>query len=164
MSIYQEKLSAIIPAVSYAGSNKQYINNQLYLGLTAGLATGAAGVSQLFMAILEQLLKTKPWAGACLKEEDSQTSSDERNEAVQRRQTFQWMLDQLIHNTYTRKNFTETGGWVQYPEALKWAAKDFETNGLASFAVTYPVVGFSTLLVFGEKTGAFAVNLLHQIV
>ncbi|KAL5114799.1 hypothetical protein ACEQ8H_007292 [Pleosporales sp. CAS-2024a] len=38
-SIYREPLVAVIPALQYHGSNKKYINEQLYLALTARLAT-----------------------------------------------------------------------------------------------------------------------------
>ncbi|KAF2438357.1 hypothetical protein P171DRAFT_526050 [Karstenula rhodostoma CBS 690.94] len=47
MSIFNEKLNAILPAVHYDGPNKKYINEQLYFALTAGLAQGAAGIAQL---------------------------------------------------------------------------------------------------------------------
>jgi hypothetical protein len=152
-SIYREPLTAVIPALQYNGSNKKYINDQLYLALTARLATGAAGISQLFMAILQELLSTKSWAGADLAA--AQSGSNEHNEIVQRRKTFQWMLEELVQNTWTREDFKETGVWVKYPQALSWAAKDFEDNGLASFAVTYPAAGFNNLLILGERTGAF---------
>ncbi|KAF2467615.1 uncharacterized protein BDR25DRAFT_291529 [Lindgomyces ingoldianus] len=159
MSIYKEKLKAIIPAVHYEGSNKKYINDQLYLALTAGLQTGAAGVAQLFMAVLEEILKTKPWAGAGL--QDSQMSAGEQHEALQRRQTFRWMLDQVVQNTRTRQTFTEVGDWVKFPEALTWVAEDFKKNGLASFVITYPAVGYTNLLSLGHRTGAFPVEMVR---
>ncbi|KAF2871800.1 hypothetical protein BDV95DRAFT_572859 [Massariosphaeria phaeospora] len=161
MSIYKEKLKAIIPAVRYEGSNKAYINDQLYLALTAGLATGAAGIAQLFMAILNEILRTKSWAGAHLRE--SQLSNDEQQEAMQRRQTFRWMLDQLVENTLARRTFTEIGDWVKFPYALTWAAGDFAANDLTSFAVTYPVDGFRILLSIGVQTGAFSEQVSAQI-
>jgi hypothetical protein len=161
ISIYKERLTAIIPAVQYDGSNKKYINNQLYSALTARLVTGAAGVAQLFMSILHNVMQTKSWAGAGM--DASQTSIDEQHEAAQRRKTFQWMLNQLLQNTYARETFNETGEWVKFPQALSWAAKDFENNGLASFAVTYPVSGFSTLLELGKRTGAFTDNALWKL-
>ncbi|KAH7398203.1 hypothetical protein BKA66DRAFT_565824 [Pyrenochaeta sp. MPI-SDFR-AT-0127] len=161
MSIYNEPLTAIIPAVQYDGGNKKYINDQLYLALTARLATGAAGVGQLFMAILGEVLRTKPWAGAGL--EDVEVSSDEQHEALQRRKTFQWVLDQVVQNTRTREDFKETGDWVKFPQALAWVAKDFENNGLASFAVTYPVAGFDNLVALGRSTGMFSADMLRKL-
>ncbi|KAH7089121.1 hypothetical protein FB567DRAFT_468067 [Paraphoma chrysanthemicola] len=153
-SIYNEKLTAVVPTVEYDGSNKKYINDQLYLALTARLATGAAGISQLVMAILLELHRTKTWAGA--NGEEEQMSSDEQQETVQRCKTFQWMLDQLVQNTWTREDFKETGAWVKFPQALTWAEEDFEKNGLASFVVTYPVAGFSNVLALGISTGDFS--------
>ncbi|KAJ4366055.1 hypothetical protein N0V95_000282 [Ascochyta clinopodiicola] len=161
MSIYKERLTAIIPAVQYDGSNKKYINDQLYSALTARLATGAAGIAQLFMSILQKVMQTKSWAGAGM--DASQASADEQHEAMQRRKTFQWMLDQLIHNTYTRETFNETGEWVRFPQALSWAAEDFKSNGLASFAITYPVAGVGSLLALGQYTGAFSEDLVTQL-
>ncbi|KAF2188249.1 hypothetical protein K469DRAFT_748585 [Zopfia rhizophila CBS 207.26] len=154
MSIYKEKLKAIIAAVQYQGSNKKYINDQLYLALTEGLQTGTAGVTQVFMATLEETLRTKSWAGAGLC--DSQLSVDEQHETVQRRRTFEWMLDQLLSNTQTRETFSDVGEWVAFPTALKWVARNFEENGLASFFVTYPIAGHATLLSLGQKTGVFS--------
>lgn len=161
MSIYKERLTGIIPAVQYDGSNKKYINDQLYSALTARLATGAAGVAQLFMSILQNVMQTKPWAGAGMT--SSQASADEQHEARQRRETFQWMLDQVVQNTRTRETFNETGEWVKFPEALSWAAKDLESNGLASFAVTYPLAGFKSLLSLGQHTGAFSVEIVGRL-
>lgn len=158
MSIYKEQLTAIIPAVQYEGNNKKYINEQLYSALTARLATGAAGVAQLFMSILQNLMKTKPWAGAGM-----DTFTDGQEEAAQRRKTFQWMLDQLVEKTRTRETFNETGDWVNFPQALTWVAKDFEDNGLASFAVTYPVAGFNNLLALGQHTGAFSDDIISRL-
>ena len=161
LSIYKEPLKAIIPAVQYEGANKKYIQDQLYLALTAGLVTGAAGIAQLFMAILDQVIRTKSWAGAGLPE--TQPSTDEHNEAAQRRHTFQWMLDQLVENTRTRETFTEVGDWVKFPQALEWVAKDFTANGLASFAVTYPAAGFGRLVSLGRKTGALDEETVRRL-
>lgn len=160
-SIYRESLVAVVPALQYDGSNKKYINDQLYLTLTAKLATGAAGIAQLFMSILQELLATKSWAGAGMSE--AQFSSSEQHEILQRRKTFEWMLDQLVQNTRTREDFKETGSWVKYPQALSWVAKDFETNGLASFAVTYPAAGFNNLLRLGARIGAFTADQLRRL-
>ncbi|KAJ4990277.1 hypothetical protein SVAN01_04159 [Stagonosporopsis vannaccii] len=161
MSIYKEKLTAIIPAVQYEGNNKKYINSQLYSALTAHLATGAAGVAQLFMAILQNVMKTKAWAGAGM--DTSGISTDGQEEAAQRRKTFQWMLAQLVEKTRTRETFNENGEWVEFPQALAWAAKDFEDNGLASFAVTYPVAGFNSLLALGQHTSAFSDDIVGRL-
>jgi hypothetical protein len=153
-SIYREPLIAVVPTLQYDVSNKKYINDQLYLALTARLATGAAGIAQLFMSILQELVTTKSWAGSDWTNE--QLGAGKHNETRQRRQTLEWMLNQLIDNTWTREDFKESGGWVKYPQALSWVAKDFETNGLASFAVTYPALGFNNLVALGIRTGAFS--------
>lgn len=161
ISVYKERLTAVIPAIEYDGNNKKYINNQLCSALTARLATGTAGVSQLFMSILYHIMQLKSWAGAGLSA--SEVSADEQYEAAQRRRTFQWMLDQFVQNTYTRKTFNETGAWVKFPEALSWVAKDFKSNKLASFAITYPFAGFNTLLALGRHTGAFSDHIVRQL-
>ncbi|KAJ8110670.1 hypothetical protein OPT61_g6545 [Boeremia exigua] len=161
MSIYKERLTAVVPAIQYDGNNRKYINNQLYAALTARLATGGAGVAQLFMAILLKLMKTKSWAGASM--DSSSVASDEQHEAVQRRTTFQWMLDQLVQNTFTRENFKENGQWVKFPQALEWVVRDFDLNGFASFAVTYPVAGFSNLVALGQHTGVFSSDTISRL-
>jgi hypothetical protein len=46
-SIYQEELTARIPAVEYEGANKIYIDHQLTLAITDGLATGSSGIVQI---------------------------------------------------------------------------------------------------------------------
>lgn len=158
-SIYNEDLIAIIPALQYDGGNKKYINDQLYSALTAGLATGAAGLSQLFMAILRELMNTRAWAGAIMDDHISELSG----ECLERRRTFDWMLNQLIQNTFSREDFKETGDWVEYSKALMWAGEDFETNGLASFAVTYPAAGFNHLLALGSRVRAFDADRVHRM-
>jgi hypothetical protein len=160
-SIYREPLAAVIPALPYNDNNKKYINDQLYSALTARLATGAAGISQLFMAILLELLNTKSWAGSDL--DEAQSGGNEHNEIIQRRKTFEWMLNELVENTWTRNDFKETGYWVRFPQALCCAAADFETNGLASFAVTYPAKGFNNLLTLGKRTNAFTEEQLSLL-
>jgi hypothetical protein len=160
-SIYRETLTAVIPALQYDGSNKKYINDQLYLALTAGLVTGAAGIAQLFMSILQSVLNTRSWAGAGV--DRSESSDAEHFESTQRRNTLRWMLEQLVQGTWTREDFKETGAWVVYPQALSWVAKDFEANGLASFAVTYPAAGFDSLLRLGASVGAFPVEQLRRL-
>lgn len=161
MSIYKERLTAIIPTVQYQGTNKKYINNQLYSALTAGLATGTAGVAQLFMAILMGVMRTKSWAGAAI--ESRHTDGDDRREATQRRDMFQWMLDQVVRNTSTRENFNETGGWVKFPQTLAWVAEDFSKRGLASFAITYPMAGFDNLIALGQHTEVFTAESASRL-
>lgn len=158
MSIYKEPLAAIIPAVQYAGSNKKYINNQLYSALTSRLTTGAAGVAQLFMSILMGVMRTKAWAGAA-----TDTQHLANDEAGQRRDLFQWMLDQVVQNTHTRETFNEKGDWVKFPRALSWIAGDFQSNGLASFAVTYPMAGFDSLIALGQYTGEFSESIISRL-
>ncbi|KAH4104956.1 hypothetical protein HBH69_169130 [Parastagonospora nodorum] len=160
-SIYHEPLTAVIPALKYDGSNKKYINEQLYLALTAKLATGAAGIAQLFMSILLELINTRAWAGSDMNE--VQLSDNAYKEIRQRRETFEWMLNQLLKNTFTREDFKETGDWVRYPQALEWVAKDFETNGLASFAVTYPALGFNVLLELSSRVGKLTVEQAQRM-
>lgn len=59
MSLYREDIAAILPTLDYTDSIKKYIQEQLYVALTGGLRTGASGVSQLFMTILDRTLKEK---------------------------------------------------------------------------------------------------------
>jgi hypothetical protein len=132
-SIYQEHLTAVIPAVEYTGGNRKYINDQLYLALTAGLATGAAGIGQLLMAILLEILKTKQWAGAGI---EGQISATKNQEIFQRRNTLQWILDQFVQNTLSRENFKEKGAWVSFPQALNWTVREFNSQGLASSSIS----------------------------
>lgn len=155
-SIYNENIKAIVPLMSYDGNDdpsRTYIMTQMYLGLTDGLAIGAPLVSQLFMAILHNYLTTKQWAGAGLTSD--QLASDQYAEERQRRQTLEWMRNHLLEKTISRENFESTGPWVKFPEALRWMARDFAQNPMASKAVTYPVAGFKTLIALGEKTSAF---------
>jgi hypothetical protein len=160
LSIYKERLSGILPCLSYKGSNKKYINQQLYLALTGGLQTGASGLSQIFMAILEQIVKKRSWAGATLG--DANESADE-HEALQRRATFQWMISNILEHTRCRETFSELGPWVSFPDALKWAARDFDQNGTASFVITYPLSGFMQLLSFGIRSGAFSESFVRTL-
>jgi len=60
-SIYQEDIAATIPTIEYRDVNKKCIDHQLALAITAGLATGASGIAQLFMAILDRTLTPKVW-------------------------------------------------------------------------------------------------------
>ena len=50
---------ATIRTIDYGGPNKKYINHQLTLAITAGLATGIPGIVQIFMTILDRTLETK---------------------------------------------------------------------------------------------------------
>ncbi|KAF2146774.1 uncharacterized protein K452DRAFT_282973 [Aplosporella prunicola CBS 121167] len=166
-SIYGEEISAVIPTFDYNGSNKKYVNEQLFLALTGGLRTGASGAAQLFMAMLDNTLKTKAWAGASV---DTESLPD--SEVHQRRTMFEWTLANMLQNTSCRETFDEQGPWVPYPKALEWAARNFQTEGLDSFAVRYPVGGFMQLVAFGKATGAFddktirdlkATKVLHAV-
>jgi hypothetical protein len=161
-SIYQECLTAVVPAVLYAGGNKKYIDEQLYRGLTNGLTTGAAGIAQLFMAVIRGVME-KSWAGGGGGGDGAvETIDDVHDEVGQRRRTFEWMLDHFVGHTFTREDFKE-GDWVAFPKALEWVARDFEANGLSSFAVTYPQLGFENLLALGSYTGAFEEDILGRM-
>ena len=116
--------------------NFEYILQQLYLGLTASLATGASGVTQLFMTILDHTVTTKSWCA----------DNPEDGEAQARRKTLMWMLKNLLQLCPCREDFAETGAWVKYPTALKWATEDFKVNGLDSWIIQYPPVGFAQLM------------------
>ncbi|KAI9654704.1 MAG: hypothetical protein M1831_005291 [Alyxoria varia] len=140
-SIYREDILAVIPTVEFTGPNKVYLVHQLYHALTAGLKTGASGVMQLFAAILDQTLETKSW---CAKD------NVDDQESVARRNLLAWMLHNLLHNCQCRENFNETGDWVQYPQALEWAAGEFREAGLESWIIQYPVAGFVQLMRWYE--------------
>ncbi|TKX21816.1 hypothetical protein C1H76_6313 [Elsinoe australis] len=155
-SLWREKLAAIIPTLDYTDINKRYIQEQMFFGLTGGLRTGASGVSQLFMTIIDGVLSKKPWAGA-----HGQDPNDP--EVVQRRAMLQWMLDNMLSKTGCRETFNEQGRWVTYPEALRWTAQDFAANGVDSWVVGYPLPGFNQLLKFGLKTGALNEANLHEM-
>lgn len=92
---------------------------------------------QLFTTILDRTLETKEW---CSK--DHVDDVEVRN----RRQVLGWSLRNLLRRCKCRENFTETGDWVSYPAALTWAVRDYEVAGLDSWAIQYPVAGFSQLL------------------
>lgn len=131
---------AIIPTVCYRGSNKKYINHQLTLAITAGLATGASGILQLFMTIIDRTLETKNW---CAKDsEDVEISS--------RRQVLDWTLRDLLQRCESQENFSETGQWVAYPQALLWAVSDYNQAHLDSWIIQYPLIGFNQLLRWYE--------------
>jgi hypothetical protein len=159
-SIYKESIAAVLPALEYANYNKQYINQQLYLALTGGLKTGVPALGQLFATILDRTLQTKEWAGAKL---DCTDGSVEDVETKKRRGTLKWLLDSVISNLRCRETFNELGEWTTYPKALAWAAKDFESEGLTSWAINYPVAGFNQLLRFGEMTGVFSEDVIQRM-
>ena len=138
-SVHREKPSARIPTVEYEGDNKSYINDQLTRAITAGLATGACGIIQIFMAVLDKTLQTKDWCA----EKNAKDS-----EVMQRRQVMTWMLLNLLENCLTRKTFDETGPWVRYPEALAWAIENYRQAGLESWIIRYPLAGFWQLIRF----------------
>lgn len=69
----------------------------------------------------------------------------------------------MLENTSCRDTFSELGDWVPFPKALQWVARDYEMQGLASFAVTYPVAGFMHLMTFGRKSGAFSGELISSV-
>ncbi|KAF4554550.1 Hypothetical protein D9617_4g003050 [Elsinoe fawcettii] len=155
-SLYRENLAAIIPTLDYTHNNKKYIQEQLYLGLTGGLRTGASGTAQLFMAVIDGVLNEKHWAGA-------HGEGMEDAEIGQRRTMLQWMLQNMLPNTGCRETFNELGTWVTFPEALAWAARDFHTNGVDSWAVGYPLAGFTQLMAFGQQVGAFDATTLRGL-
>lgn len=81
----------------------------------ARLATGASGILQLSMAIIEQTLETKDW---CAKD-------SEDLEIISRQQVLDWTLRKLLQRWESREDFTETGRWAAYPQALLWAVSDY---------------------------------------
>lgn len=164
VSIFQERIIATLPTVEYKDANKKYIDHQLILAVTGGLATGASGIVQLFATILERTLDTKEWC-----------SRDHDDPEVQTRcQAFEWMLLNLLERSFCRQTFSENGKWVSYPEALLWAIKEYETAGLDSWIIQYPLAGFSQILrwaevlqlpISAERIQALrAAKLIHQIV
>ena len=142
-SIYQEQLAAIVPVVEYTGVNKQYLDHQLCLAITAGLRTGASGIAQIFMTTLDRVLQTKPWCRIDEGQGNGEASDDEKSI---RRQAFDWMLRAVLRNSRTRETFTEIGPWVDYPRALIWALKDYEQAGLDSWIIQYPLNGFCQII------------------
>ncbi|KAL8887367.1 MAG: hypothetical protein Q9215_005054 [Flavoplaca cf. flavocitrina] len=165
VSIFQECIVATLPTVDYKDANKKYIDHQLTLAVTAGLATGASGIVQLFATILDRTLATKEWC--------SRDHIDDP-EVQTRCQAFEWMLLNLLEKSFCRDNFGENGTWVPYPKALLWAFKEYETAGLDSWIIQYPLAGFSQILRWAEvlqlpisprKIQAVrAAKLIHQVV
>ncbi|KAK6535750.1 hypothetical protein TWF281_000002 [Arthrobotrys megalospora] len=150
-SLFREELKTILPTLEFKGGNRKYIESQLFIGLTGGLRTGASGVSQLFMTILDQILCEKGWAGG------GNVGSEALNnpEVKQRRAMLTWMLTNLLENTSCRETFNSDGPWVTFRQALIWAAKDFRERGVDSWAVGYPLAGFTQLVSFGRQLGSF---------
>ncbi len=142
-SIFQEELAAIIPTVEYTGSNKRYINHQLCLAITTGLNTGASGIAQIFMTILDRVLETKEW---CRAEDVHPNGEAVDREKIVRRQAFDWMLRTVLRGCMTRETFTEVGPWVPYPRALQWALAEYEQTGLDSWIIQYPLNGFCQII------------------
>ncbi|KAL8761734.1 MAG: hypothetical protein Q9184_002176 [Pyrenodesmia sp. 2 TL-2023] len=152
-SIFQENLSAILPVVGYIGENRRYINHQLAMAITAGLATGTAGIVQMFMSILDITLETKEW---CSFQADMQRSDPE---VLYRRQTLEWMLNNLLRTCITRERFSdETSPWVEYPIALSWAVKDWKMNKLDSWMIQYPIKGFNQIMRWYKILGEHSLN------
>ncbi|TEY37766.1 hypothetical protein BOTCAL_0510g00020 [Botryotinia calthae] len=151
-SIYGEEISAVIPALEYTGSNKMYINQQLYKALNAGLKTGVPAMGQLFATILDRTLRAKKWAGAGFENEKGSVDA----EILQRRDAITWLLNNIILHLRVRETFNELGQWTTYPVALTWAAQDFRNEGLTSWCINYPVAGFMQLLRFGKMLDVFS--------
>ena len=63
-----------------------------------------------------------------------------------RRRVLYWILLDLLHKCSCREDFAETGRWVHYPEALKWATKDYGVSKLDSWMIQYPSMGFNQML------------------
>lgn len=99
-SIHRENICAVLPTVKYHGSNQNYINHQLTLAITAGLATGVSGIVQIFVTILDRALETKEWCSG---------HSSEDHEVLTRRKMFEWMLQNLLQSLSCRETFSELG-------------------------------------------------------
>jgi hypothetical protein len=163
LSIYAESIAAVLPAIEYSGTNKQYINQQLYLALNGGLKTGVPALGQLFATILDRTLQTKAWAGAPDLSVGPKEDNVEDVEITKRKNTLGWILQTVLKNLRCRETFSELGAWGDYPTALAWAAKDFESEGLTSWACQYPIAGFNQLIRFGTMTGVFTEDLIRRM-
>ena len=139
-SIYQEELAAIIPTIEYTGVSKSYLDHQFCLAITTGLRTGASGIAQIFMTILDRVLETKPWCRIDKWGQTNGVASD--HEKSIRRQAFNWMLRAVLRNSNTRVTFTKNGSWMRYPQALIWAIKDYEEVSLDSWIIQHPLNSF----------------------
>lgn len=163
LSIYSEPIAAVLPALEYSGTNKQYINQQLYLALNGGLKTGVPALGQLFATILDRTLQTKVWPGTpdpCAEPKEDET---EDVEIIKRKKTLDWILQTVIKNLRCRETFSELGEWGYYPTALAWAARGFGSEGLTSWACQYPVPGFNQLIHLGTMTGVFSEDLVRRM-
>ncbi|MCJ1226247.1 hypothetical protein MMC12_002897 [Toensbergia leucococca] len=137
ISIFKEDVVATLPTVEYSGANKRYINHQLTLAITNGVATGMVGIVQIFMTMVDSTLANKEWC----------SSASEDAEILCRRRALEWILGTLLKNLRTRETFSETGSWVPYSKALLWAAnEDFVKEGLESWMIQYPLAGFNQLI------------------
>jgi hypothetical protein len=117
-------------------------------------------LAQLFATILDRTLQTKEWAGAKI---DLANDEDQNIEIKCRRESLTWLLNSIITNIRCRETFNELGAWTTYPKALIWAAKDFDHEGLASWAINYPVAGFNQLLRFGQMTNTFSDDTIQRM-
>lgn len=106
-SIYQEELTARIPAVEYEGANKIYIDHQLTLAITDGLATRASGIVRI---------SWQPGPHTRIQGLMCETKF-RRSEVMRRRQVMDWILRQFLDNCLTRETFGEIGPWVKFPQA-----------------------------------------------
>ena len=162
-TIYREEVAAILPTVAYDNANKRYMNHQLCIAITNGLNTGMAGIAQLFMTILDRVLKTKSWcrvAGGTSSPLNAYPSmerltradnaEDDREKTI-RRKVISWMLDNIIVHCQTRETFNELGAWVPYPYAVLWVLDDFKESGLDSWLLQYPIAGFCQFVGLVER-------------
>ena len=169
-SIFNEKLSAILPTTGYLDANKPYINHQLTLAITGGLRTGMSGITQVFMTILDRTIETKAWCS----DQSLLGDTEQDLEISMRRRALTWMLENLLRNVVTREDFASTGRWVRYPEALRWVAEDFNQRQLDSWVIQYPVTGFCQMLRWYEMLqlelspdlpdAMLTVKLMHLVV
>jgi hypothetical protein len=161
-SIYGEPVAAVIPTLQYRGPNRQYINEQLYLALNGGLKTGVPVLAQLFATILDSTLQTKVWAGA---KDPGAREIVVDNEVKQRQGVMSWAIKNILTELRCRETFNELGEYTVYPKALAWAVKDFRAEGLTSWAINYPVLGFNQILRFGKllAANAFTDQTMHDM-
>jgi hypothetical protein len=159
-TIYQEPVKAIIPVVKYEGKNIKHINKQLRYALAPEEVLRDSEIAQLYMTILDRVLRTKSWAGAGL--DHSEPSAEQHEEDIQRRRIYQWMLAQLISNTKIPKDFgTDTP--VAFSEALTGAVQGFAKYNIHSNVITYPDAGFSTILSLGRTVNAFSNETIRRM-
>lgn len=76
------------------------------------------------------------------------------------------MLFNLLQNCRCRENFNESGQLVDYPQALKWATKNFKQAGLESWVIQYPLAGFCQIVrwldILELKTSPGVLDLMLQ--